>query len=524
LAQVSKGWAEAGTVEVDSQRSYAYAALWTSTVHIIGWLSLVGLIAAWISRIAVQQIRRPLLAMAAQATALTERRFVAIGEPSVPELRRVAQALNAMVTRVRAMFTEQVEQIEHLRKLANCDARTGLADRQHFMQRLQDELVRDDGGGRGLLVLMRVQNLGLANQKVGHAGTDAMLLAAAQFMEQPVDGQVPLMAGRLNGSDFAVLFDHAALAQGVANTLIMRVQQAFARFEDAGVVASVVEWHQGDATGALMQNADAALARAELRGNGSYEFVASVASAAERVAIGGEESWRRSLEQALERQQLTLGSYPLVNQQGHLLHQECPLRVCLLDDGSFSPAAVWLPVAVRTGMIAQIDLAAATLALAAIEEDGTYRGINVALGSLQDTGFVPALRTLVEEHHEAAARLCIDIDETALAGGLAALGELCRQLRPFGVAIGVEHAGERAAQAPGLLALGLDYVKLRGSFVAGVAGSAAQAALVRGTLAAFHGLGLKVYAEGVQSSADLQALWDCGVDGVTGPVLDAART
>ena len=120
---------------------------------------------------------------------------------------------------------------------------------------------------------------------------------------------------------------------------------------------------------------------------------------------------------------------------------------------------------------------------------------------------------------EAASRLCIDIDETALATGLPALGELCRQLRPFGVSIGVEHAGERAAQAPGLLALGLDYVKLRGSFVAGVAGNAAQAALVRGTLAAFHGLGLKVYAEGVQSSADLEALWACGVDGVTGPVL-----
>jgi len=34
-----------------------------------------------------------------------------------------------------------------------------------------------------------------------------------------------------------------------------------------------------------------------------------------------------------------------------------------------------------------------------------------------------------------------------------------------------------------------------------------------------HGLGLKVYAEGVAGGADAVALWRSGLDGLTGPVV-----
>lgn len=517
VAPVGEGAARAGFLEVESPLAPSYATLWSTTLRMAGALAVLGLLGGIVGWVAVQQIRRPLAAVVEQATALTERRFVTIGEPAAPELRRVVQALNAMVTRVRVMFNEQVEQIEHLRHVAHCDPRTGVADRRQFMGRLHDELVREDGGGLGLLVLMRFQHLGQANQRLGHAGTDAMLQLAARGLEQAVDEALPLLAGRLNGSDFAVLFDAAPDAERVVRVLLGRAQGAFAPFAQAAIVASVTEWQRGDAAPAILQAADAALARAELRGHGSHERVAIDRRA---PTSGGEEQWRRALAQALEQDHVALGSYPLVNASGHLVHQECPLRIGIGAHGDRVPAAVWLPLAVRTGMVSRIDRIAAAMALAAIDDDGAQRGINVALGSLQDPAFVPGLRALAEEHAEAAPRLSIDVDESALALGMPALAEMCHQLRPLGVRVGIEHAGERTAQAQALLAVGLDYIKLRASFVAGVAGNAAQAALVRGTLAVFHGLGLMVYAEGVQSSQDLQTLWMLGIDGVTGPVLE----
>lgn len=523
VAQISKGWSPLGTLEVESQVAYAYESLWSTTLRIAGVLGVLGLVAGMIGRVAVQQIRRPLDAMTDQAMALTERRFVAIGEPAVPELRRVAQALNAMVTRVRVMFGEQVEQIEHLRQIAHCDARTGVADRRHFMSRLHDELGHEDGSGRGLLVLVRFQHLGLANQRLGHAVTDEMLRTAASGLEQAVDGHLPLLAGRLNGADFAVLFDDGAEAEADAavRAVLARAQLAFSPFDGAVIVSAAAQWQRGDTAAAVLQAVDAALARAELRGHGSHEVVVSEAR---MVPEGGEEGWRRQLEEALNQSRLVLGGYPLVNAAGHLLHRECPVRVGLGDGGELAPASVWLPWAVRTGQVGDIDRIAAGMALEAIEADGVPRGINVALNSLKYPSFVQAMRSLMEEHAEAATRLSIDIDESALATGMPTLVELCHQLRPLGVRVGIEHAGERTAQAPALLAVGLDFIKLRGSFVAGVATDAAQAALVRGTLAVFHGLGLMVYAEGVQSAQDLQALWMLGVDGVTGPVIEAIPT
>ena len=521
VAQISKGWSPLGTLEVESQVAYAYESLWSTTLRIAGVLGVLGLVAGMIGRVAVQQIRRPLDAMTDQAMALTERRFVAIGEPAVPELRRVAQALNAMVTRVRVMFGEQVEQIEHLRQIAHCDARTGVADRCHFMSRLHDELGHEDGSGRGLLVLVRFQHLGLANQRLGHAVTDEMLRTAASGLEQAVDGHLPLLAGRLNGADFAVLFDDGAEADAAVRAVLARAQLAFSPFDGAVIVSAAAQWQRGDTAAAVLQAVDAALARAELRGHGSHEVVVSEAR---MVPEGGEEGWRRQLEEALNQSRLVLGGYPLVNAAGHLLHRECPVRVGLGDGGELAPASVWLPWAVRTGQVGDIDRIAAGMALEAIEADGVPRGINVALNSLKYPSFVQAMRSLMEEHAEAATRLSIDIDESALATGMPTLVELCHQLRPLGVRVGIEHAGERTAQAPALLAVGLDFIKLRGSFVAGVATDAAQAALVRGTLAVFHGLGLMVYAEGVQSAQDLQALWMLGVDGVTGPVIEAIPT
>lgn len=518
VAPVGGAAARVGSLEVESQLAPSHATLWATTLRMAGVLAVLGVLGGIVGWVAVQQIRRPLAAVVEQATALTERRFVTIGEPAAPELRRVAQALNAMVTRVRVMFNEQVEQIEHLRHVAHCDPRTGVADRRQFMGRLHDELAREDGGGRGLLVLMRFQHLGQANQQLGHAGTDAMLQLAARGLEQAVDAALPLLAGRLNGSDFAVLFDAAPEGERVVRVLLGRAQGAFAPFAQAAIVASVTEWQRGDAAPAILQAADAALARAELRGHGSHERVAIDRRA---PITGGEEQWRRGLAEALEHDHVALGSYPLVNASGHLVHQECPLRIGIGAHGDQVPAAVWLPLAVRTGMVARIDRVGAAMALAAIDDDGAQRGINVALGSLQDPGFVPGLRALAEEHPEAAPRLSIDVDESALALGMPALAELCHQLRPLGVRVGIEHAGERTAQAQALLAVGLDYIKLRASFVAGVAGNSAQAALVRGTLAVFHGLGLMVYAEGVQSPQDLQTLWMLGIDGVTGPVLEA---
>jgi EAL domain-containing protein (putative c-di-GMP-specific phosphodiesterase class I) len=101
--------------------------------------------------------------------------------------------------------------------------------------------------------------------------------------------------------------------------------------------------------------------------------------------------------------------------------------------------------------------------------------------------------------------------------------ELAEQLQGSGTKIGLEHAGERLGETRGLLEAGLDFVKLDASLVQGLAGDDARTDHVAGMVRMLHGIGLQVYAEGVAEPEDAAALWQCGVDGLTGPVVQSGR-
>jgi EAL domain-containing protein (putative c-di-GMP-specific phosphodiesterase class I) len=92
------------------------------------------------------------------------------------------------------------------------------------------------------------------------------------------------------------------------------------------------------------------------------------------------------------------------------------------------------------------------------------------------------------------------------------------------VRLGLEHAGERLAQIDLLFEAGLDYVKLDASVTRGVASDTSRAGFVKTSATLLHGLSLQVYAEGVASEEDMQTLWTCGVDGVTGPWVTQRNT
>lgn len=127
------------------------------------------------------------------------------------------------------------------------------------------------------------------------------------------------------------------------------------------------------------------------------------------------------------------------------------------------------------------------------------------------------LRELVFQSPQVARKLGLELAEAAAIQHFELLHELGRQLRPLGVQLGLEHAGAGLAQVDRLFQAGLDYVKLDASVVTRLADDAARIAFVRGMVIMLHSLNLKVYAEGVSEVSDAQALWDCGVDGITGP-------
>ncbi|WP_338440391.1 EAL domain-containing protein [uncultured Aquabacterium sp.] len=520
VAQVSDGWRAVGSVEVVSHSAFAHAQLWQGSMKTAGLLTLLGALACVVATLGVNGIRKPLNATVSQARALMERRFVTVVEPRVPELAQLSQAMNAVVLRMKSVFEEQAGQVELLRQQAHCDPLTGLSHRRHFMAQLGAALSSEEGSGDGVIYLIRISDLAGINRLLGHRQTDVLLQRLARVLTEESAGVPGAAMGRLNGGDFAVclMSSHVPLPQ--AEHYADALKRAFTeQAVPAAVVVGGVRWKRGVTMQSVLAAADSALARAESRGAFSVELSALADG---QAVVLGEDEWRRRLGNALQAGRAQLMRYPVVDRQLKLLHHECPMRLQLEADGPFETAAMWLPMALRTGLISQIDEAAVSLALAQIAQDQQPRGVNIAPNSLLDSGFVPRLRALLAAKPEAARLLWLEVAEAAAVERFELVRELCKQLRPLGARVGLEHAGDRLARIESLFEAGLDYVKLDASVVQGVANDAARSAFVSGTVNMLHGLGLQVYGEGVNEPADILALRQCGIDGVTGPAVRVA--
>jgi diguanylate cyclase (GGDEF)-like protein len=517
VAQVTDGWRQVGRLEVRGHSAFADDELWHGTMNTIGVLLAAAAVAGAIAWAGVKRIREPLERTVEQARAITERRFVTVAEPEVPELRKVTRAMNAMVGRVKAMFEEQALQVEQLRRQAYCDPLTGIANRGHFLGRLGGMLASEDGPSSGALVIVRLADLQALNRRLGHPATDRLLQDVALALAESSRRFSGSEVGRMNGSDFVLALPDVESLREPAADVSARLR-ALLRPHDgvAHAVIGAVRWWHGAPMSSLLAAADQALARAE--GRGAYAF--ELDDAGSGIVLGAD-TWRNRLQEAIAARAGQLVEFPLVGPGGELVHHECPLRLRLGEEGVLVAAAQWLPMARRAHLTPAIDLLAIELALAAIEGDRAPRAVNVSPASLADGSFMARLRALAGARPEAAPGLSLELPEADALRQPELVRELAAALHGVGARLGLEHAGERLTDPQGLLEAGLDFIKLDASFVQGLADDEARSQHIAGTVRMLHGIGLRVYAEGVAADADAGALWRCGVDGVTGRAVFA---
>jgi EAL domain-containing protein (putative c-di-GMP-specific phosphodiesterase class I) len=204
------------------------------------------------------------------------------------------------------------------------------------------------------------------------------------------------------------------------------------------------------------------------------------------------------------------------------MHLDCPLRVQLQRGGAFESAANWLALATRSRLTTALDERVVALALTQIGRDGIGRCVNLAAASLRATEFVAAISMQLQGAPQAAARLWIDIPEALADTHPGVIQELTRRWRPWGVHVGLEHAGAALPGMTRLYELGLDYVRIDARFLGGIARHADVRRHAESLVTLLRGIGLGVYAEGVSQAEDLQVLWSLGFDGATGPAVTQA--
>ena len=518
-AQISDGWKQFGTVTLVSHSRFAYHALWNSVLQMIAALTAAGLVGGCLGSLILARLRKPLDAVIEQAQAITERRFVTIAEPKVPELRQLASAMNATVGRLKTMFAEEAARLESVRREANFDPLTGLANRSYFMARLRQAL-DDEDASDGVLLLVRLSDLTGINRRLGRGPTDDFLKQCGQCIGRYAGIGT---AARLNGADFAIMQPGETPDKTKVTALLEELAKIAAPFIEGQSAAWIGfgRYAQGMELGALLARIDGALAGAEAEGrNAAHEAAADEGHNQPRSA----EQWARMIQQALDKQWVRLISFPVVEFCGQLSHRECPLRLMFDEKGEWLTAGQFLPIAERLRLTPAIDLAAARLALHELERQPELPGlaINLSPASVAEADFREELGALLAANRHGAKRLWLEVAENGALAHLSMFREFCLKLKPIGCRIGLEHFGHQFSQIGLLHDLGLDFLKVDSSFVRGIDSNPGNAAFLKGLSSIAHGIGLQVLAEGVATQAEFEALKALGFDGATGPAVKEA--
>jgi diguanylate cyclase (GGDEF)-like protein/PAS domain S-box-containing protein len=424
------------------------------------------------------------------------------------------------ITERRAIEVQLAHQALH-------DPLTGLPNRALFRDRVDRALLGAARRGEGDGVLVLTLDLDLFKEvieSVGHAAGDRLLVAVAGRLAAAVPPSDTV--ARLGGDEFGILregpaapaearrFGEEALA-GLAEPFALDGRElivtasAGVAFRPAGAA--------GDATEALLREADIAVFRAKAAGRATpvvYDAKLHPA-AADRMDL------ERDLRRALARGELRLHYQPELDlASGAVVGVEALLRWAHPRRGLVAPAA-FVPLAEEKGLIVPIGRwvlheacrqASAWQATFASGQRPFAVNVNLAARQLHQPDFVEGVAVVLQETGLPPQALVLEITERSLVEDIAVVTAALDGLRALGVRLALDDFGTGYSSFSYLPRLALDAMKIDRAFVGGADRDERGDSIVRALCAVAHALNMDVTAEGIETPEQLASVRAAGCD------------
>ena len=408
-----------------------------------------------------------------------------------------------------AVFSDisAIKKSEHeLMHLAHHDPLTDLPNRLLFTDRAEQALASAQVHKRGCALLMiDLDHFKMINDSLGHTIGDQLLKAVAERLSAMFGPGITL--ARLGGDEFAVLAEScpqlvqaAALAQriidGLKKPFVIDRHQLF-------INTSIgISLFPGDALSVeqLLRNADSALFKAKSAGRDGYALYTEelTAHARQRVEIAFE------LRRALQQQELRVHYQPVHDlKTSRLMGVGALVRWAHPQRGLVSPAE-FIPIAERTGLIAEIDawvMQQACRQMCQWQAAGvvlSFVAVNVSSRLFARRELYQQVAQVLHDTGLDPAHLELEVTESAVMDDPEVALEQMHRLRELGVRLAIDDFGTGYSSLLRLKRLPVQKLKIDQGFVAGLPWDEDDVAIVRVIIALARSMGMQVHAEGIE--------------------------
>ncbi|WP_449254869.1 EAL domain-containing protein [Bosea sp. (in: a-proteobacteria)] len=402
-----------------------------------------------------------------------------------------------------------------------CD-RPALVDRIGLC--LQEQLPQE----RPVVVLVAaIDELARLNDDFGHEATDEIVATVHERLRSVTRRRDHLV--RYSGNSFAIILSGCPREQiDSAARRFIRVVAESAIETGRGIalvrlrVGAAHAPELGNHAGELLAAAETALAAA--RAGASDEAV--IARPQRRLQDRAERSGLDvQAVSALNERRVRLALQPVVSAHSRIaVFHEALLRVGQPEAGLFFASAELIPMLERRGLVRLFDHRVLELALALLADDPALRlSINVSPVSLGDPEWLAAFLSLAGASPGLAARLIVEVTETATIEDPVRLAKLLGRIKDCGSRIAIDDFGAGHTSLKHLRAFPVDILKIDGAFTQNLRRSTDDRFYVRTLIDLARHLGVETVAEWVDDELQATMLRDWGVTYLQGHLVGRAE-
>lgn len=425
-----------------------------------------------------------------------------------------------MLGRLKSASLELASRERRAQHEAKHDQMSGLPNRRHFVEHLQeglDALVQSRNNTHVVVAYIDVDRFKDINDTLGHQAGDALIMAVGARLNKAI-GPDDFLA-RFGGDEFAVLRRVAGPedAADLAERLRAAFEEGFDVYgQNVRMTASIgvaLAPEHGMSPPELMRHADIALYQGKNQGRDRVMvFCAEMAAEVEQ---------RREIElellDALNRQELVLHYQPLIScSSNRITSVEALLRWRHPTKGDISPG-VFVPIAEEAGLMPALG---AYVLRRAFSDAKNWPELDIAINlspvQFRHVDLVGLLERLIAEYNIDPRRIVLEVTEGVLMESTDRNRQILDSIRSLGFKVALDDFGTGYSSLSYLCDFRFDKIKIDRAFVTGVHERKRAMTIIQSVVTIGRGLGMDIVAEGVETDAEASVMRLVGVTELQG--------